>query len=807
MFTNYLKVAIRNLTKQKGFSFINIFGLTVGITCCLFILLYVQDELSYDRYHENADRIYRVCLKGLIGPNEIMGTATCAPMAKALVDEFPEVEEATRVRTFGYPVIRYKDKTFSEERWFNTDPTFFKVFSVPFIKGDPETALREPNSVVITKKMANKYFGEENPMGKILNADKKRDYKVTAIVDNVPHNSHFHFDFLGSLSTYKSSQDQIWISNSYITYFLLKKGFSAEKFEPKLKELVRKYVGPQIQVAAGVSLEQFFESGGEYGYFIQPLTSIHLHSNLEYELEPNSNIAYVYLFSTIALAILLIACINFMNLSTARSANRAREVGIRKTVGSMRGQLISQFLFESCFLAALSLFMALLLVQLVLPYFNDAIGKQLSINLFNNYYFLPTVIAFLIFIGILAGMYPAFFLSSFKPIWVLKGTFSRSKRQVWLRSALVIFQFTISIVLMIGTMVVYKQLNYIQNKQLGFNKDQLIIIKKTDDLSTQINAFKEELVKNTQVVSLSNTTTLMGETFNSNAHKLGSASGAETHIFWTMYSDHNFVQTMRIKMSQGRFFEKDRKADLTAVVMNESAMKVLGLKAPLGKELIAIGPTPKLSKTFRIIGVMEDFHFEALNHRIRPMLIKLLPEKNAGKYLAVRIKPKNIKQTLSFLEKRWLKLSSQQPFEYEFFDDHFAKVFKSEQTTGQLFYAFTILAILVACLGLFGLAAFTTEQRIKEIGIRKTLGATASGIVLLLSKEFSKWVLLANLFAWPIAYLVMNNWLENYYYRTSINLVIFLFSGIIALLIAFLTVSFQSTKAALTNPIDSLKYE
>lgn len=807
MLKNYIKIAIRNLLKYKGTSFINILGLSVGIACCILISLFVLDELSYDRYHEKSDQIYRVTLQGIIGTNEFNGAITCAPMAAAMVRDFPEVTAATRFRNFGFPVLRYGEKVFSEERFFWADPTIFDVFTIPFIKGNPKTALSKPNTVVITQTMAKKYFGNENPMGKILNADRRRDYLITGVVEDVPHNSHFHFDFLGSLSTYEDSKSQVWISNNYYTYFVLQKGVSYKAFEPKLKELVVKYVGPQIEKATGVSLETFIAQGAAYGYFVQPLTDIHLFSNLEHELEPNSDITYVYIFSLIAVAILVIACINFMNLATARATRRTKEVGIRKTLGSLRSQLIRQFLAESFIMSFLAVAIALLIVELLLPWFGNFTGKHLGIHYLSNYFAVPLLIGLVLLVGFMAGIYPSFFLASFKPVEVLKGTLQKSGKHPWLRSGLVIFQFTVSIILFIGTFVVYNQLDFIRNRRLGFNKEQLVVIKKTDDITQKIEPFKEELLKLPGVIHATNTTTLPGKNFSSNAHQVAGAAGEETHLVWSMRSDTNFAETFEVEMVDGRFFSRDFSTDTSAVVLNQAAVKTLGLTDPIGKVIVELGSTPDKSINFQVIGVMKDFHFESLHQKIRPMLIKLIRKNQAGKFVTVRVKPGNIPMTLSQMESIWRTFALNQAFEYVWFDRDFARIYEAEERTGQVFAVFSIIAICVACLGLLGLAAFTTEQRTREIGIRKALGASITGIVMMLSREFIRWVLAANIIAWPVAYFITRGWLQSFAYRVDIEIQMFLFSTVLAIIIAFVTVSYQVIKAALANPVEALKYE
>ena len=809
MLKNYLRVAIRNLKKYKAFSFINIIGLAVGTACCILIFLYVRDELSCDKFNTKADRIYRVYLQARIHDSELNTAVSPAPMGATLMNNIPEVENYTRFRNYGFPVMRYKDRAFSEEKFYWADSTFFKVFTVQFIKGNPNTALTKPNSVVITEATAHKYFGDEDPMGKILNADHRRDYMVTGVVKAFPHNSHFHFDFLGSLSSYKDSQSQFWLSNNFYTYILLRKGADPNKVASEMKKLVRNYVGQQIKTVAGVTLEQFESAGNRYGYNIQALTSIHLHSHLDYEIEPNSDISYIYIFSAIAIAILLIATINFMNLSTARSERRSKEVGIRKTLGSNRPQLIRQFITESIMLSFISVFLAIVLVESFMPLFNNIAHKQVSLSLFENFYSIPILIVFAIVVGIMAGSYPAFYLSSFDPVQILKSDNRKGSRKSYLRSALVIFQFAVSIMLIIGTFIIQNQLKYIQNKNLGFNKEQVVIINKTDDIGKDINSFKLQLESNPKVISVSNSTDIPGNQKGDSAYKMEGVSSNEVQDLRQIFCDYNFVKTYEIKMAAGRFFSKKHPSDTMAVVLNEAAVKRIGLTNMniVGKNLIQMGRTPQESTIHPIIGVVKDFNYESLHQQIRPLVLRVFRSQGFGKFVSVRIAAGDYQNTIAFLEKTWKRFADDEAFEYNFFDQTWAHLYFAEQRTSKISLVFSVLAIFIACLGLLGLAAFITEQRTKEIGIRKVLGASASEIFILLSKEFTKWVLIANIIAWPLAYYVMNNWLSNFAYRISITPWIFLVSGVIALIIAIITVSSHAIKAARSNPVKSLRYE
>ena len=807
MFINYLKIAIRNLRKNKGYSFINIFGLAVGIACCVLILLYIQNELSYDKYNKNYDQIYRVRLEARISNNELNSAPSCGPCGPAFTREIPEVENYTRIRNYGFPVMRYKDKAFSEEKFFWVDSTFFDVFTVKFIEGSPKTALAQPNTVVITESTAKKYFGAEDPMGKILNADKRRDYLVTGVIKDFPLNSSFHADFLGSLMSYQVQNDQSWLSNNYFTYILVRKGTNLKDLDKKIYEVSKSHIGPQLQKILGVTYEQMLKGGSKYKYVLQPLSDIHLKSHLDHEIEPNSDIIYIYIFSIIALAILLIACINFTNLSTARSSGRAKEVGIRKTLGSNQISLIRQFLTETILMSFFAMIFAILLVELFLPTFNFIAHKNLSLQLLNNLYSIPVLIAFILFVGFVAGTYPALVLSSLIPVKVLRGGSLKSSSKSWLRNILVITQFSISIILIVGTFIVKDQLDYIQNKKLGFNRDQILIVKKTDDIGKYIQSFKNDLTQVSGITNVSNSTSIPGENFGDTAFKTEGATAVAVHDIKILFTDYDFVSTYQIKMKEGRFFSREFASDTMAVVMNEAAVKSVGLKNPVGKYLVRIGSTPETSIKFKIIGVTDNFNFESLHQKIEPLVFGLFRQNGFGRFVSIRFTTKNVKSTIGGISSIWHKYAGNQAFEYSFFNDDFAKLYSSEQRTGQIFSVFSVIAIIIACLGLLGLAAFTAEQRTKEIGIRKVLGATVSEIIFMLTKEFTKWVIVANIIAWPVAYFFMNGWLENFAYRINISVWIFVLSALAALLIAVITVSYQAIKAAMANPVKSLRYE
>ncbi len=804
MIQNYLKVIVRNILRYKGYSFINIFGLTIGIVCFVLIALFVQDELSYDRYHQKADRIYKVGISALVNDSEIHGNLASAPFAFTLLEEFPEVEAVTRIRNFGFPVIRYDNKAFSEERWFYADSTFFDVFTVPFLQGDPNTALTQPLSVVLSRSMAEKYFGDEDPMGKILNSDNRTDFLVTGVFEDVPHNSHVHYDFLASMCSVEDSRNQRWLSNNYHTYFVLNGAASTEEFEVKIQTLADKYVFPIATQIFGTSVDQLFAEGGYFRYLMQPVTDIHLYSHLEYELEPNSDIRYVYIFSIIAIAILLIACVNFVNLATARSARRAKEIGIRKTVGSSRFQLIRQFLAETIAMSFVAVLLALPIIEILLPQFNSLTGKHLSLSYLQNLQTIPILLGITLLVGIIAGTYPALYMASFDPVRVMKGESIGNQRKSRLRSVLVVFQFAVSIALIIGTISVYRQLEFIQNVKLGFQREQVVIIKKTDDLGAQIDPFMQELLSVPGVVSVSKSGNLMGTYFGDNLYRSSVAPKEDNQITRRVWTDRNFADTYRMKMVQGSYFSEEFTGHQDKIVINQSAVSAFGLTDPIGQKLV---DTDTDQNEFTIIGVVEDFHFESLQFQIKPLLIHPLASDDIAKFTSVLIEPGKIRTMLSSFQDIWHKYALNQAFEYEFFDERFAKLYLTEEKTGQILMVFTIIAIFIASLGLFGLAAFITQQRTKEIGIRKILGASVSNIIGLLSKEFLILVAIANVIAIPIAYYVMSKWLENFAYRMEISWVIFFMAAVLALIIAMISVSIQAIKAAVANPVDSLRYE
>ncbi|UCE42306.1 MAG: ABC transporter permease [Candidatus Aminicenantes bacterium] len=805
MLNNYIKIALRNLRRNKLYSFLNIAGLAIGITCCILILLYVQDELSFDRFHEKADRIYRISSHFVL-KDRVMNFASSAhvqgPMFK---EEFPEVENYVRFNDYGSRrMIRYEDVTYAEERFIWVDNSVFDVFSFNLIKGNPKEALTKPNTVVITEEIAEKYFGDLDPIGKNLRVHNDELFMVTGVVENIPTNSHIRPDFLASFVTLDlqptgNATADLVNNVDYYTYLLLEEGADYKALEQKLDGFVEKYLGPLIK-----------SIGGSARYELQPLTSIYLYSNLENELERTGEMAYVWLFSGIGLFILLLACLNFMNLSTARSANRAKEVGLRKVVGAQRLQLIKQFIGESMILTFIAILLSLLLVFFTLPIFNSISGKNLAMSYLSNPMLILGLLGFFIVVSLIGGSYPAFFLSAFRPVEVLQGRLRRGAKSSVLRIALVSLQFTVSIVLIIGTLIVNKQLNYVRNKNLGYEKEHVIALRiRNEDTQKRHEAIRTALLTNPNILSVSASSSLPLGQNSFSAHHIAGQPADEMIMLHTQIVDEHFIDTYKMEIVQGRNFSKDFPTDPDeAIIINEATAKKLGWQDdPLGKEIEALMSMTEMKK-YRVIGVIKDYHFLSLHEEIQPLVLYNTSPYGGDYYrMSLRVRPENIQDTIGFLRSTWRGFDSQYPLEFVFLDDQYDALYRAEERLGKLFGYFTALAILIGCLGLFGLSSYSAEQRTKEIGIRKVLGATTSNVTMLLVREFTKWVLLAVLIAWPVGYYIMNTWLRNFAYRIGLGVDTFLLSAVLALVIAIITVVYQAVRAAVANPVDSLKYE
>jgi putative ABC transport system permease protein len=801
MYSNFFKSTLRLLKKNLAFSFINVIGLAIGIACSVLIMTYVWYELSYDRFNEKVERTYRLAQRALLGSTQIDQTWTSAPMSTALYNEFPEIEYVARITGVSRRTVSYNDNIFIENGALMADSSIFDVFTFPFIAGSPKHALNQPNKVVITESTAHKYFGNENPIGKSLrfrNNSSDRTFEVSGVIKDVPTNSHIHFDFLVSILSFEGYYNGTeWFNNNFRTYIVLQKGYNYKEFEAKLPLFTNKYLfeGRYEEIKTKYS--------GYWEIYLQPLLDIHLNSDITGEFEPNGKESYVYIFIVVAVIILLIACINFMNLSTAKSSTRAKEVGVRKVVGASRASLISQFIGESVFTSIIALAIGMVIAESLLPAFGNLLGRHIEINYFNNLVIIPLLFSLAIIVGLVSGSYPAFFLSSFKPVEVLKGKLQGGTKRPWLRNLLVVVQFTISIVLIIGTIVIYKQLMFIQNERLGFDKEQVITLRNPYALGNNLNVFVEELKKFEGINNVSISSSIPGKEFNNIGFHCDANIGFSLNL---CICDEQFVDVMKLEMVEGRFFSNQIPSDSMAMIINQSAAQIVEWDNPVGNFIYDNGPNPM---KFTVIGVVKDFYYESKHQKVRPMAL-LLHNRVFGSranYISVRVSNSKYSDIIPKIEENWEKLTNGLPLEYIFLNDEYDALYRNEKQTNQLFVVFSILAIFIACLGLLGLTSYISEQRTKEIGIRKVMGATVSNITLSLSKNFMSWVLISNLFAWPIGYYLMTRWLEDFAYKVSMSWGLFGFATLLSIVIALLTVSYQSIRAATRNPVDSLRYE
>lgn len=807
MFRNFLKLALRHMIRQRAYIVINVIGLATGLACSILISLYVIHELSFDNFNEHKNEIYRMLCLGRIGDSELNGAWTCYPLGPTLTSELPEVLSFVRFEKWGETIVKQEEKSYVEDGIMAADSTFFGIFTIPLITGDPKTVLSSPRQIVLTQTAKEKYFGQEDPIGKLLKVGTDTIlYSVTGVMEDVPENAHFEFNMLVSFVTNENANDGFWVSNNPDTYILVDKGVDPDKLQEKITGVVVKNVGPQVESVLGISLEEFENAGNSYGYFIQPLHEIHLDTYIDHSHKPSVDKKNIFIFTLIAVLILVIAGINYMNLSTARSAGRAKEVGIRKVVGSTRKSLIYQFLFESMVLTLISLILAILLVELLNDPFNNLIQLQLGIN-YRVWYTVPGLIILAIFMGFLSGTYPAFFLASFRPVSVLSGTLKKGTKSGTLRSILVVFQMIISIFIITGTLIVYSQVRYMTNKDLGFNKENLLVVRRPSALGEQQKTFIDEVKKLPGVVNISHSTATPGHTNNYNGHWIEGEPTENSYLMQTFQVDEEFAETYGMEVAEGRFFSENFATDSAACLINESAVNQFGWKAPYDFRILRPSSNEGDFELFNIVGVIKDFHFHSLHDRIIPAIFFLKPEDARWGFISIRLSRENMKQTVAQIETLWREFSDNDPMLSFFMDADFDDQYQEDRRTGVLALIFSVLAILIASLGLFGLASFTAEQRTKEIGIRKVNGASASIIVGLLSKESIILVGISTLIAWPAAYFVMKVWLQNFYFRVPWSPLPYLLSLGIVLIIAWLSVSYQAVKASRINPAEALRYE
>ncbi len=810
MIQNYLKIALRNLRKHPGFAAINILGLTIGLSACLLIALWVADELSFDRFHEKSARIFRTQADVKFGGADMSIACASAPMADALKNDYSQIEAICRFRRKGDLSVRRDDKVFSEKKVLFADPSIFDIFTFPLSEGDPHSALREPNTVVISEKVAKKYFFGRSPLGETLKFDNDWQAKITGVMRDIPENSHITADFFISMLGLDEAKNEEWLSFNFNTYILFKEHASPEGFEAEWPKIVYRYIGKEAEKVMNQKWEDMQKNGTSVVLGMTPLTDIHLSGGTRNgDLSPNGSMAMVQIFGIIALFILVLAAVNFMNLSTARSAQRSREVGVRKVLGSGKSSLVGQFLTESVLLSLFAGLLTLPIVRLLMPQFNRFSGKELGFDFWQEPRLMLGVLGFILVTGLLAGIYPAFVLSGFQPIKVLKtnNLYANGRSGKWLRNSLVTFQFATSLVFIIGALVTWKQMDFIKNKNLGFDRSQVLVVNDALTIGPKSKIFKSEVLALPEVES----GTISGFLPTNGLHSdqvlfkerpFTPESGISLNTWWV---DDDYLKTMKIKLLEGRDFDPTALADTSAILITRKAAKALGYEQALDQKLYMVTDAEKnTDEAFHIVGVIEDFHFESLRDEIKPLV---LFRGNYPASISFRLKTNDLQSTIADIKQIWEKTSSGLPFNYEFMDEQFDQIYRSETQAGSLVLGFALLAIIIACLGLFGLAAFMAQRRIKEIGVRKVLGASVAGITGLLAKDFLKLVVISIVIASPIAYFFMNKWLADFAYRIEISWWMFAAAGAAAMLIAFLTVGFQSVKAALANPVESLRSE
>jgi len=799
MITNFMKTLIRNMLKNKGYSFINIAGLAIGMAVGVLVLLYVYNELTYDTCHKDAENIYRIGVKVAFKDQANQIATNAAPLGPKLLETFPEIESTARFREAENFLVAYKQKSFTESKTLYGDQGVFDVFTLKALRGNPKTFLTAPYTVVITNEMAEKYFENEDPIGKVLTFDDESAYTVTGVIEKMPENTHIKFDMLLSMETlYQTSEDiHSWLSMNYYVYIKLHDGVSTEGLTEKYTQLIR-----------DVNAEVIAQMGLQIDLFLQPLRSIHLDTQTRDDLEPRGNAMYVWIFATIGAFIILIACINFMNLSTAQSAKRGREVGMKKVLGAKRTKLAAQFLAESLCFSLISLCFAILLIEIFLPYYNNLIAKELTFNLTDNWMITGGLLGLTLMVGLLSGTYPALFLSSYRPLEAIGQHSASGRGHQLFRNILVSVQYIVSITLICCTVIIYYQLHFMKHFDMGFDKEQVLIVRlQGDNIEQQADVFKSKVkqIPGVENAALSTITPALGRT-RLRMRAEGYNQGEQTSMRF-MEVDEDYLETLGIPVVAGRNFSKDFSTDRTsAALINETLAREIGFEDVIGKRLYIPDLKSKtfVEKEMEIIGIIKDFHYASLHEQLQPLFL-IMPQIPYN--LSVKIRLDNLSTTLKLIEQEWKNIEPSNQFSYFFFDDAFDRIYRTELRLSKVFITLTLIAIIVACLGLFGLASFAAEQRTKEIGIRKVLGASVSNIVLLMSKNLTIWVIIANIVAIPLAYYAMSKWLENFAYRIDLSPFFFLFSALLALFIAVLTVSLQAIKAAIANPVDSLRYE
>lgn len=793
MFKVISRSIFRNLLKDRYFTLIKIFGLTIGFAGCIMSFMYVKHELSFDRFNTNADNIYRIVVDGMIGNTEVRQTYTCPPLPAQLLATYPEIRSVCRLNNNHYKV-KIGEKTFLEENQLQADSTFFNIFSIPLITGDADKVLAEPFTMVVSESFAHKYFSDKDPVNETVILDDRLNFRITGVMKDIPKNSHFSSDFLLSMGSFEFSKTDQWWNNTYRTYLLLEPNSDYKLLESKLPEFVAKHLFDNTE-----DYGKWTKSGNRWTYYLQPLTDIHLNSDLWGELSANGNKTYVQMFFLIGIFIIIIAAVNYMNLTTARSGNRANEIGIKKVNGAGKRPIMIQFLSESVIVSLISFVLSLVLIRFTLPYFNSLMDASLDLNLSHNLLLFVVLLLSAVLVGIISGSYPAFFLSSFKPIKVLKGNHHWGNKNINLRNALVVFQFAISVTLIVGSIMIYKQFTYIKDKKLGFNKEQVVVVENTWLLNGENETIRQELLESPYIGAVGFSSTIPGR-FHNNW-----GMGAEGVDDWFTLNicacDEDFLEVMGLEMSEGRFFSDTIASDNAAIIINEAAAKLFDWEdGPVGK---------RFSNRYTAIGVIKDYHYESKHQKIRPMALLKLGEvsRMSAGVVSIRLKPGQYEQAINHIRKVWRKHADGCELNYAFLNDDYDAMYKNEQQISRLFLVFAILAIFIACLGLIGLSSFMIEKRFKEIGIRKVNGAKIREILTMLNIDFIKWVSIAYIIACPLAWYFLHTWLQHFTYRATMSWWIFGVAGLASLGIALFTVSWQSWWAAGRNPVEALRYE
>jgi len=804
MICNLIKHSLRSFKKQRSYIIINITGLSIGIACSLLIALYIRYESSYDKFNIKKDRIYNIALNFRIGEQEFTDAASAYPVGATLLREFPEVEDFLRMRhKYAATSVTYNNQHYDEENIIEADSSFFNFFTIPVLKGDRETLLNAPEKVVLSSSLAKKIFGDENPVDKILKIGKDTaNYVVSGVMGDIPGNSHFKAGLLVSILSNSQANSQEWGSNNMNTYLLLKPNADYKNIDEKFPSLIAKYLGPDIQRYLNISFEDFLSKGNKYKYFLQKLTDIHLNTSIKPQFLAAGDPRLLKILGGIALLILLVAAVNFTNLSTAQATSRAKEVGIKKLGGSSRGMLISQFLTESVIMTFASTIVALSIIKLVLPWFNDLLGTSLTMEFTSDWFLIPYIFLFALVTGILAGSYPAFYLSAFSPNQVLKGSHGTSKGSV--RKVLVVMQFSISIFLIVGTLIMYRQIVYMMDKDPGFVKDQMLVIENEEALGLNAKSFRESISTIPGVVSVTSSSTVPGNANNFNGYMVEGKKD-ETIMMWTNMVDYNFLESYGMKLVSGRFFSKDFPSDDQACLLNESAIKKFNID-PSKIRIMGYRDSGKVAY-YPIIGVVKDFTFESLRNQIDPFIFRIKPESSNYGYNTVKISTVNLSDNISKIETAWKEFVPDDPFRYRFVDEIMQQLYVKERQNALIAVVASILAIFIAVLGLYGLTSYTVEQRTKEIGVRKAMGSTVPGIYFTISREIIILITISALISFPLIYYVSGKWLENFYYRINPGLLTFLAGLGIALGIAVATISYRTIRASMTNPSQSLRYE